>query len=216
MKTRFNARGGRLRGVALAAGLVMTAAAATPAVEKAKPDTTADAASSPYVVSVDRKVPPRRKLVRRHFRPWARPSPSRVWQIIRAESRRWHVPPSSLARRVSCESHFHWWAGNGAYQGLLQFSYSSFYRGLRSIRTRRVNLVRKRLRRVYETRIVHYSDGHVERRRGARRRQRLVLVYGGSLPRRPSITHGWAQLRIGAQAMRGISRVHSSEWSCSG
>ena len=135
-------------------------------------------------------------------------------QIIRIEARRWHIASSRLARRVQCESRFRWYAGNGAYQGLLQFSSSAFYRGLRTIASRRVKLVRKGSRRVHETKLVHYSDGHVERRRGRSFRQRVYRVYTGTIPRRPGLTHGWAQLRIGAQAIRGVSGVHSSEWSC--
>jgi hypothetical protein len=217
---RLNARGGRLRGAVLAVALTMTAVAvvaASSATEKALSETTAPtagAASAPYVVKTEHKVPPRHKVIRRRFRPWARPSAGQLRRMISIEGRRWHIAPSRLARRVSCESHFHWWAGNGAYQGVLQLSSSSFSRGLSSIRTRKVRVVRKRWRRVREVRILHYSDGHVERKRGRRRRQRLVLLSIGTLPRRPSIVHAWAQLRIGAQAIRGISGVRSSEWSC--
>jgi len=224
----MNGRAGWLRPAVLVAaiGILTTlVSTATPAVEEAKPDTgsggtttttaTTTTASAPHVVKVETKVPSRRKVVRRRFRPWGRPSPRRVRQIIGIEARRWHVSASGLARRVACESHFHWWAGNGAYQGLLQFSSSTFYRGLRTIRTRTVSVARKRTRRVRETRLVHYSDGHVERDRGRRHRQVVVRVYKGRLPRRPSVTHGWAQLRIGAQAIRGMSGVSSAEWSCS-
>jgi hypothetical protein len=218
--------------VVLAAGIAILAsavAAATPAVQQAKPETATggststtpssasppgSAASAPRVVRVERKMPPRRKVVRRRFRPSARPGPARVREIIRIEARRWHIAAAGLARRVACESHFHWWAGNGPYQGLLQFSSSTFYRGLRTIRTRAVRLVRKRARTAYETRVIHYSDGRVERKRGKRHRQVVVRVYRGTIPRRPSVTHAWAQLRIGAQAIRGMSGVHSSEWSC--
>jgi hypothetical protein len=221
MKTRITLRGGWLRPAALAAGIgVLTTvlSAATPAVEQAKPETatapTDTAASKPHVVKVETRRPPRRKVVRQRFRPSGRPSPRKAKRIIRIEAKRWHVSAAGLARRVACESHFHWWAGNGAYQGLLQFSSSTFSRGMRSIRTRTVKFARKRVRRVRETQVVHYSDGHVERKRGKRRRQVLVRVYRGRLPRRPTITHGWAQLRIGAQALRGMSAVSSSEWSC--
>ena len=221
MKTRVRARGGWLPIAALVAAIGMFTTSVALAAPAGGSSTAPSASTTPsgspppaHVARVETKVPPRRKVVRRRFRPWDRPSPARVRQIIRLEAKRWHIAAAGLANRVNGESHFHWWAGNGAYQGLLQFSSASFYRGLRSIRTRSVRLVRKRMRRVYETSIVHYSDGHVERRRGPRRHQRLVLVYAGSLPWRPSITHAWAQLRIGAQAIRGISRVHSSEWSC--
>jgi len=225
VNTRMNERGGRLRLAVLVASvgiLAMLSLAATPA----RPDTgsggttttapqpTSTEASAPHVVKVETRRPARRKVVRRRFRPWAKPSPSNVRKIIRIEGRRWHVSASGLARRVYCESKFQWSAGNGQYRGLLQFSPSTFSRGMGSIRTRTVKIVRKRVRRVREARVVHYSDGHVERRRGKRRRQVLVRVYRGRIPRRPSITHGWAQVRIGAQALRGVSAVSSSEWSC--
>ena len=219
MNTRISVRGGWLRAAVLVAAiciLTMVVSAATPAGATTTTTPTETTASSPpHVVKVETKQPARRKIVRRRFRPWGRPSPRRVRKIIRLEARRWHVSASGLARRVGCESHFHWWAGNGAYQGLLQFSSSTFYRGLRTIRTRTVKFARKRVRRVRETRLVHYSDGHVERKRGKRRRQVVVRVYRGRIPRRPSVTHGWTQVRIGAQAMRGVSAVSSSEWSCS-
>lgn len=217
MNTRMSARGGWLSLAALAAA-IGTLLTFVPAASGATTTTTTTpegtAASEPHVVKVETKRPARRKVVRVRFRPSARPSPRKVRRIIRIEARRWHVSAGGLSRRVACESHFHWWAGNGAYQGLLQFSSSTFARGMRSIRTRTVKFARKRVRRVRETRVVHYSDGHVERRRGKRRRQVVVRVYRGRIPRRPSVTHGWAQVRIGAQALRGVSAVSSSEWSC--
>lgn len=167
------------------------------------------------VVKVDRKIPPQRKVVHRKFKPWAKPSPSQARAIIRAEAKRWGIPASSLTRRVACESRFHWWAQNGQYQGLLQFAYSTFARGMRTIRSRRVRLVREKVRRVHETRVTTYSDGTKKERRGRARHQRLVVIYTGRLPRNPAHSHGWSQLRIGAQAIRGISAVHSSEWACS-
>lgn len=168
----------------------------------------------PSVVAVKRVAPARRKVIRHRFDPWDRPSAAKVRQIIRIEARRWHIDPRRLSRRVSCESRYRWWAGNGPYKGLLQFHSSTFARGLRTIRDRRVTIVRERYRTVREKRYVHYSDGHVERRLGRRHRQRVVTIYRGVIPRHPGLTHAWAQLRIGAQSIRGISAVHSSEWSC--
>ena len=55
----------------------------------------------------------------------------------------------------------------------------------------------------------------VKRKRGIKRWQKVVTVYEGTLPRNPSVTHAWTQLRIGSQAIRGLSAVNSSEWSCS-
>ena len=175
---------------------------------------TSDQTASASVVRVDRVVPRRHKLVKRHFKPWSKPSPGQVREIIRAEAHRWHIDPNGLARRVGCESRFHWWAGNGQFQGVLQFSPGTFYRGLRTIRDRRVVLVLKRVRTVHEARVVHYSDGHVDRKRGRARRQAVTYVLKGRIPRKPSMVNAWAQIRIGAQAIRGISAVHNSEWSC--
>lgn len=167
------------------------------------------------VVKVDRQIPPQRKVIHRKFKPWAKPSASQARAIIRAEAKRWKIPASALARRVACESRFHWWAQNGQYQGLLQFAYGTFARGMSTIRSRKVRLVREKVRTVHETRVTTYSDGHTEKKRGKARRQRLVVIYTGKLPRHPAHSHGWSQLRIGAQAIRGISAVRSSEWSCS-
>src|SRR4051812_5183335 len=147
------------------------------------------------VVKVDRKIPPRRKVVHRKFRPWAKPTPAQVRAIIRAEAALWKIPAASLARRVACESRFRWWAQNRQYQGLLQFSYGTFSRGLSTIRSRKVRFVRQKLRRVHEARVTHYSDGRIETKRGKARRQRLVVIYTGMLPRHPAHSHGWSQLR---------------------
>jgi hypothetical protein len=170
--------------------------------------------ASASVVRVDTIVPPREKVIERGFRLWIRPTPGQVREIIRNEARRWHVPAASLTRRVACESRFHWWASNGQYQGVLQFSSNAFYRGLHTIRDRRIKIVRQKVRRVHETRVTHYSDGHTVSRRTTPRRQRVTVVYTGKLPRTPSVSNTFAQVRIGAQALRGISAVQSSEWSC--
>jgi hypothetical protein len=170
--------------------------------------------ASASLVRVERVKPARTKVVHRHFRPWGKPSPGQVRVAIGAEARRWHIPAGALARRVGCESRFHWWASNGQFSGVLQFSPGTFMRGLRTLRDRRVRFVTQRMRRVHEERVFHYSDGHVARKRGRPVRQRVVNVYKGMLPRRPGVSHAWTQLRIGAQAIRGISAVHSSEWSC--
>jgi hypothetical protein len=166
------------------------------------------------VLRVEHIVPARKKLVHRRFRPWSRPTPGQVREIIRNEARRWRVPAASLTRRVGCESRFHWWASNGPFQGVLQFAPGTFYRGLHTIRDRHIKIVRQKLRRVHEARVTHYSDGRKVRRRTTPRRQRLVVVYTAKLPRTPSVSNTFAQVRIGAQALRGISAVHSSEWSC--
>lgn len=177
-----------------------------------------EAGSSPTatvsVVKVVNKRAPRRKVVRRRFRPWARPTPGQVREIIDNEARRWGVSAAALSRRVACESRYRWWAANGQYSGVLQFSAGAFYRGMRTIQTRRVRIVRSAIRRVHDRRIVHLSDGRKIRRRTTPRRQRLVVIYTGRIPRSPAVSNTFAQIRIGAQALRGISAVRSSEWSC--
>lgn len=208
---RFTARAVPARTAAkyVAAAL---AGAALLAPAGAAPQTSAPRAAT--VVKTERIAPPARKVVRKRFRPWARPSRARVRTIIRIEARRWRIAPGRLARRVGCESRFAWSAGNGQYRGLLQFAPSTFSRGMSSIGTRRVKLVRQRTRIVRGTLVKHWSDGRVTREPGARRRQRVMWVYTGTIPRRPAVTHGWAQLRIGAQSIAGRSAVSTGEWSC--
>jgi hypothetical protein len=184
--------------------------AATGAAETGATGPTATAS----VVKVENKKAPRTKVVHRKFKPWAHPSPRQVQEIIRNEARRWGISAASLSRRAYCESKYRWWATNGQYVGVLQFGANAFYRGLSTIRTHKVKIVRTKSRRVHDARVTHYSDGRVERRRTTPRRQRLIVVYKGRLPRRPSMSNAFAQIRIGAQALRGISAVHSSEWSC--
>jgi hypothetical protein len=195
------------------AATVVTALPAAIAVAAAD-ETPGDPAASASVLRVDHVVPARRKVVHRKFHPWKHPTSNQVREIIRNEARRWRVPAASLTRRVGCESRFHWWATNGQFQGVLQFAPGTFYRGLHTIRDRRVKIVRQKIRRVHEARVTHYSDGRKVRRRTTPRRQRLIVVYAGRLPRTPSVSNTFAQVRIGAQAIRGISAVHSSEWSC--
>jgi hypothetical protein len=165
-------------------------------------------------VKVETKKAPRTKVVHRKFRPWSHPTPGQVREIISNEARRWGVSAASLSRRVNCESRYRWWATNGQYVGVLQMGANAFYRGVDTIRSHKVRVVRSKIRRVHDARITHYSDGRKVRRRTTPRRQRLVVVYTGRLPRRPSMSNAYVQLRIGAQALRGISAVHSSEWSC--
>jgi hypothetical protein len=197
--------------IASATVAALPVALAVAAADQTSGEPSADAS----VVAVDHVVPARRKVVHRTFEPWSHPSPAQVHEIINSEARRWHVPAASLTRRVGCESRFHWWASNGQFQGVLQFAPGTFYRGLHTIRDRRVSIVRQKIRRVHEARVTHYSDGRNVRRRTTPRRQRLIVIYKGRLGRTPSVSNSFAQIRIGAQAIRGISAVHSSEWSCS-
>lgn len=171
--------------------------------------------ASASVVKVETKKAAKKKVVHRKFRLWAHPTPGQVRTIIAAEARRWKISAASLSRRVACESRYRWYASNGQYQGVLQFGANAFYRGLSTIKSRTVTIRRTKTRKVHDRRVTLYSDGRVSSRRTTPRRQRIVVVYHGRIPRRPSIGNAFAQLRIGAQAIRGISAVRSAEWSCS-
>jgi hypothetical protein len=137
-----------------------------------------------------------------------------VQWIINSEARRWGISAAALSNRVACESHYRWWATNGQYEGVLQFGANAFYRGLSTIRTYKVRLVRTKSRRVHDAQITKYSDGRTVSKRTTPRRQRVIIIYTGHIPHHPSMANAWAQIRIGAQAIRGISAVHSSEWAC--
>jgi hypothetical protein len=192
----------------LAVVIPLAFAAAPRAVADDQPTATAS------VVKVENWKAPRTKVVHRKFRPWAHPTAGQVREIIRSEARRWGIPAASLSRRVACESRYRWYATNGQYSGVLQFSANAFYRGMHTIKSRQIKLVRTKSRRVHDRRITHYSDGRKISRRTTPRRQRVVVVLKARLPRSPAISNTFAQIRIGAQAIRGISAVHSSEWSC--
>ena len=166
------------------------------------------------VVKIENRPAHRKKVVHRKFRLWAHPTPTQVRRIIGAEARRWRISAASLSRRVACESRYHWYATNGQYSGVLQFGANAFYRGMGTIRSHRVKLVETKIRRVHDRRVVHMSDGRKITRRTTPRRQRVLVVLQGRIPRAPSVSNTFAQIRIGAQALRGISAVRSSEWSC--
>lgn len=204
------------RRLKLTTAAAATVALAVPATVVIAPG--ALAASGPTaaasVVRVDTYRAPKKVVIHRRFRPWAHPTPAQVQAIIRAEAKRWRIPASALMMRVACESRFHWWASNGQFQGVLQMGPNAFYRGLRTIRSRQVKIVLTKTRKVHDARITQYSDGRKVRRRTTPRRQRVITILTGRIPRHPSMADPFAQIRIGAQAIRGISAVHSSEWSC--
>lgn len=213
------------RGAGIAALSAASIAAVAPALAQEEPasaqtsstQTQTQSQDSPQaratVVSTKRVVPRRRKVFRHRFRPWAEPTPRQVREIIKVEAKRWKIDGSRLARRINCESRFRWNA-TSAYYGLLQFAPSTFHRGMSSIGTRRVVLRRERVRTVRSAKITRWSDGRRTKTRGRKRRQRVIHIYEGRIPRKPSIYHGWAQVRIGAQAIRGRSAVASREWGC--
>lgn len=164
------------------------------------------------VVSTNVKRP--KRVVHRTLkvRLTTRPEPAEVRSIIAHEAALWGVSAAGLSRRVACESRYHWWATNGQYSGVLQFGSGTFWRGMTTIKTLRYVTVGVKFRRMHSRVYRHWSDGRVTRNKGRIVRQRMTTKYIGQIPRSNN-TH--AQIRIGAQALRGISAVHSSEWACS-
>ena len=142
-------------------------------------------ATAATVVKTSRVAPPRRKVVRKRFSPWAKPSPRRVRQIIRWEAKRWGISASRLARRVGCESGFRWYAGNGAYQGLLQFASGTFYRGMSSIKSRGVKIKRVRKRERPRGARVALLGRHRGPQEGRQARPARDVHVQGPLPAQP-------------------------------
>lgn len=194
--------------------LVAVAIAATLGSTAALADDAQPPAQQATIVEKIVKRPAR--VVRRfeRFHVPSRPTPDEVRRIIGYEAAKWGVSVAALSRRVACESRYLWWASNGRYQGVLQFGPDAFYRGLASIRTRRVKVTEVRMRRMHSRVYRTWSDGHTTRSKGRTVRQRVITTRMAMLPRHPSITDAWIQIRIGAQALRGISAVRSSEWAC--
>lgn len=194
---------------------VARAQEAPPAASAAAPAATTAAVPTPTVVARQYVRPKRARILSTRFEPWSRPSPAQVRTIIAVEAARAGVQASALARRISCESGFRWWASNGQYDGLGQFASETFYRGMTSIGTRRVRLVTRRARVKRVRRVDTLSDGTVRATWRWPVQQRVVHVYRGTIPKTPPKTHGWAQVRIMAQALAGRSAVSNSEWDCS-
>jgi hypothetical protein len=169
-------------------------------------------AVAPVTKVSHRVIKPKRVfVVRVKFTPWAQPTPAQVHQIIRAEAYG-RATVSYLSFRIRCESTFNWAAQNGQYAGLGQYASSTFYRGMTTIGKRRVQLVSTRTR-VKRSRIrEHWSDGTRTQRYGGRYRQVVKIIRSGVIPKSPPMTHGWAQVRIMAQAMNGHSAVNDGEW----
>lgn len=157
--------------------------------------------------------PRRHRTVVRRFTPWAAPTPAQARTIAALEAGRYNVSLGVLSCRIFRESGWRWNASNGSYNGLGQFHPSTFARGVSTLGDRRVRII-TRSSRVRRTRVAWvYSDGSVKRGLGRRVRARTTVVRRGRIPRNPPYLHGWAQVRIMAQALAGRSAVHSGEWS---
>jgi hypothetical protein len=164
------------------------------------------------VIATKRIYPDRYKRRTVRFTPSSRPSPAQVHRIIALEARRWNISEWALSRRVGCESGYRWWAANGQYHGLGQFASSTFSRGL-STMPRGVVFKRSRVLRRHTRYVRVYASGRRKGVWGYAVKVRRTRVYRGRISR-PDWLHGWAQLRIMAQAIAGRSAVHDSEWEC--
>jgi hypothetical protein len=157
------------------------------------------------------KRPPRTVHRVREFRTPTRPTPAYVFNtIVPHEAQRWGASRYVLARRIACESHGQWWATNGQYSGVLQFSPGTFWRGMSTIRSKVVTLTTVKTRRMHSRVYRYWSDGRLTRSKGRIVRQTVVTRLRASIANNTT----WLQVRIGAQANAGRSAVHDSEWSC--
>lgn len=168
----------------------------------------------PTVVSVRRHRPRRTITRRRTFTPAAYPSAAYIQGvIIPVEAATWGASAARLSCRIYGESRYEWSATNGQYVGVGQFAPSTFYRGVSSIGTRRVQYTPRVTHRRRPTVVrTTMSDGSHATRRVHWRRQRVVHVRYGWLPREPVVRHTWEQVRIMARAMVGLGAVNDSEW----
>lgn len=176
------------------------------------PDVQSQKSDKPEVVSVKLDLPPRKIEKERKFKAWAQPSPQQIRIIAGIEAKKWGAEEQRLLFRINCESTFRWNAGNGQYKGLGQFADSTFDRGMGSIRTRRVRYEKTSVKKVVVARVAPLSDGTVKRKKAWTRKQFVTTKYKGTIPQDAPTTHGWAQVRIMAQAMVGKSAVKNSEW----
>lgn len=168
--------------------------------------------AQPSVISKEVKRPPKVVHRKAKLKIPSRPTVEQVGQMIRYEAALWGVPAASLERRARCESGLRWWASNGPYQGVLQFHPGTFRRGLQTIQTLRVKIKDAKIRRMHSRVYFRWSTGRVTRSKGRVVRQRVLTTRVGRLG--TNAINPWTQIRIGAQALRGISAVRSSEWSC--
>lgn len=169
-------------------------------------------------VGKDVRMPKRHVTVVRHFTPDATPTPAYVKSVILpAEAARWGVGYWSLYNRISCETGgtFRYYADNPSSDaaGLGQFMPETWQRALKAW-PRAVRLVERKTALVHRKVILRYSDGSYKVVRGRLVRRAVKIVRRGTLPRWPSVYHGWASVRGVARAFAGLGHVSAGEWSC--
>ncbi len=162
----------------------------------------------------ERTAVPRHQVYRKKFSPYAEPNYNQIQRIISIESSKWGASRSHLDSRIACESTYKWYAQNGPYLGLGQFHPGTFSRGMSTIRTRRVKMKITKIKYKPVVTYRRWSRGELTKKYGKMKRVRRVTIYRGRIPKYPSVFHGWAQVRIMAQAIVGQSAVNDSEWAC--
>lgn len=130
------------------------------------------------------------------------------------EAARMGISESGLDARIECESSWQWNNEYGDHYGLGQFEPATYSRGLSTIGSRLVEIRERSERPGVAYAVEQMSDGTQHTIRRWRVRQIVVRIKRGAIPRDPPLEHGWAQVRIMAEAIAGRSAVSSGEWSC--
>lgn len=197
--------------------IVLTIIAASIAVGTT--NTQADTTTQPVTrTGKEIRQPHRHVTIVRRFTPTATPTPAYVQSVvIPSESARWNVNAHALRNRIGCETGwlFNYWADNKSSDaaGLGQFMPGTWTRALMSW-PRDVRLVKQTTALVHRKVIIHYSNGSYRVVRGRLVRRSVTIVRRGTLPRWPSVYHGWASVRGVARALAGLGHVGAGEWVC--
>lgn len=173
-----------------------------------------DTGSSPIIVSQQIEHPDKWVKKVHQFKPWSEPTVSQVHFMISYEAKKWGASAAKLESVIGCESEFLWWKENGSHYGLGQFAPSTFSRGMSTIKSRDVQFSNNENKKKWSYQVTTYSDGTVTREKYKRVKITIHHVNRGQIPSSPPIKHGWAQVRIMAQAFSGQSAVSAGEWVC--
>lgn len=208
-------KGRRIAVVLAACALVGIAAAPVAGSDPATPVAPAVSAPAvPTVVKVEVRYPKRVVVKRTHFTPWGEPTPEQAHIIAAVEAARYGVSLSGLEERIKCESGWQWNNEYTGHYGLGQYLPDTFSRGLGTIGSRKVELRERSEHPALARRIATWSDGSRHSIATWKVRQFIIQIRVGMIPRDPPLEHGWAQVRIMAEALAGRSAVASSEWEC--
>ena len=165
--------------------------------------------TKPTVTKEKWHKPPKNVKKKVKFVPTGEPSVSEVYAIAAHEQAKWGG--STLVNRIRCESNFNWAAGNGQYQGLLQFGpvWNSMWPGTpRKVVVKNKKIVKKKIVRYRKW--SHIKGWIKKPRRTVKQTVHITKV--GKLPSYPSPYHGWAAIRVGQRAVSGHGPT--TGWEC--